>query len=321
MTAPDRSKALDEATRWFARLRDAPIPDEERRRFELWRDENLAHRRAYEEIAGLWDVMDCLEPVTIPGMKLRKSPMRHARRAAALMALAMAGAVVLSLLGIAPWSYERYVTGPGEQRTLLLADGTTVYMNTRTRLAIALDSGERRVRLLEGEALFDVERDETRPFRIDAGASEVRVLGTRFNVRRLEGRADIAVIEGLVAVSPEGAAGDARELHPGEAVSVGGEGVGAVVEADLQAITAWRDGRLIYRGTPLSAVVADLNRYLTDEVRLGDDSIRDLKVTAVIRIEDREAILRALDHSLPIERVTLSNGVTMLYDKRGKSAG
>jgi transmembrane sensor len=83
----------------------------------------------------------------------------------------------------------------------------------------------------------------------------------------------------------------------------------------VASITAWREGRLIYRGTPLAQVVKDLNRYMVDAVRIGDDTLSDMRVTAVIRIEDREAILKALGLALPIDLITLPNGTTMLYEQ------
>ncbi|GAB4121344.1 MAG: FecR domain-containing protein [Rhodothalassiaceae bacterium] len=320
MTANDRETALKEATGWFARLRNPAMADGERAAFEAWCERSLANRRAYEEISGLWDAMDMLEPVSIPGLRVRKSPRRYLPLAAALAAFVLAGAVLFSLLGLAPWSYEHYATGPGEQRTLLLADGTTIYMNTKSRIFIALDKGKRRVRLREGEAIFDVARDEQRPFLVDAGMGRIRVLGTRFQIRRFDKGTDVAVIEGHVAVSAKGDEGTA-ELHAGEAVTVGPQRLGATRNADIQMLTAWRNGHLIYRGTPLHAVIADLNRYLADEVRIGDPAIGDLAVTAVVRIEDRDRILSALGRSLPIEAVTLPNGITMLYDARPREGG
>ncbi|GER08515.1 iron dicitrate transporter FecR [Iodidimonas muriae] len=327
MAHKTRSKALDEATQWFARLRDDAISSDERHAFQIWQTANLAHRRAFEEISALWDSMDGLEPDTAEMQSTTRAnaraPFFKTQIAAALIIGFSALLVGLTHFELTPWSpfwgAEHFQTATGEQRTLFLDDGTTIYLNTHSKVAVRLKDKERHVRLIEGEALFDVQRDPQRPFIVDAGNGRVRVLGTRFNIRMHPDRsADVAVLEGHVDVAPRSGKEVVAsiDLYRGDGTSISTDRIGPVEKVDVARITSWRDGRMIFRGTPLSTVVADLNRYLTDDVRIGDDSLQDITVTAVIRIEDRAAILRALDMSLPVDVVTLPSGVTMLYDDR-----
>ncbi|WP_281301420.1 MULTISPECIES: FecR family protein [unclassified Iodidimonas] len=334
-----RNKALDEATRWFARLRDSDVSEIEQKAFAQWRDENLAHRRAYEEIQALWASMDALEAIPESQKNDRDDEHKDARLEApapqfgphrASRFRPLAAAMVLFLIGFSvfglgqtgviswpqDWRATHYQTAAGEQRTLLLEDGTTIYLNTRSRIAVDFSQKDRHVRLIEGEALFDVRPDAGRPFVVNAGAGTVRVLGTRFNIHLRDEATEIAVMDGHVAVSSQSRPSTPpTQLQGGEGARVSGADVSAKSRIDVASITAWREGRLIYRGTPLAQVVKDLNRYMVDAVRIGDDTLSDMRVTAVIRIEDREAILKALGLALPIDLITLPNGTTMLYEQ------
>jgi len=315
MNSDTRSKALDESTRWFARLRSDTVSEREREEFERWRDASLANRRAYEELQGLWDSMDGLDAAPAP----RPSKSRMAAFSlAGAMAAAVAWFLIAMVAALPPFAPDVYETAAGEQRSLPLADGSTVHLNTRTRVAVDLSDDARHVRMDSGEALFDIAADPDRPFIIDTGTGEIRVLGTRFNVRRRAGSTEVAVIEGKVRVAASNTgvtrgAPASADLTAGQLVQMGADGLSGISAINPGLIASWRDGRLVYRGVPLSEVVSDLNRYLDNGIRIGDSELEALTVTAVIRIEDRESILAALDRSLPLRTVSLASGVTMLY--------
>ncbi|RMD88584.1 MAG: DUF4880 domain-containing protein, partial [Alphaproteobacteria bacterium] len=276
MSDETREKALEEATRWFARLRRDDVSDSDRAAFEAWRSENLAHRRAFDEISGLWSMMDGLEPQPRPARS--RLPGRVPRLAGALVAsllLVVAGLYVAgSAFDIGPWGLPHYRTALGEQRTVTLRDGSRVYLNTQTDMAVAFYDVERHVRLRSGEALFEVAHDPDRPFIVDAGAGRVHVTGTQFNIRLDGEAAAVTVIEGHVDVSRRlDDRGPSAQLVAGEGALVDAAGVSEVKPVDVASITAWREGRLVFRGTPLQQVVADLNRYFAPEIRIGDRSL------------------------------------------------
>ncbi|MFQ5348707.1 MAG: FecR domain-containing protein [Rhodothalassiaceae bacterium] len=319
MSERTREKALEEATRWFARLRRDHVSDSERAAFEAWRAENLAHRRAYDEISGLWSMMDGLEPQPRP-LHCRQ-PGRVPRLAGALVASLLLIVTALYVAGsafdIGPWGLPHYRTTLGEQRTVTLRDGSRVHLNTQTDMTVAFYDVERHVRLRSGEALFEVAPDPDRPFIVDAGAGRVHVTGTQFNIRLDGEAAAVTVIEGHVDVSRRlDDHGPSAQLVAGEGVLVDAAGVSQVAAVDIASVTAWREGRLVFRGTPLRRVVADLNRYFVPEIRIGDPSLADLRLTAVIRLDDRNAILEALEATLPVDVVTLPNGLSVLTERR-----
>ncbi len=315
-----RRKALDEATRWFARLRRDEVSAGDHAAFEAWQSESLAHRRAYREVERLWNMMDGLEPVPIErSLRLTgRWPRLAGALVASLLVLVMGLYVAGSLFDFGPWGMPHYRTAIGERRTVTLSDGSVVHLNTQSDIAVAFYDVERHVRLRSGEALFDVNADPERPFIVDAGAGRIRVTGTAFDVRLDGEAADVAVIRGHVDVLRRGEERQRAEaqLSAGEGVRVDASGVSETAPVDVAAVTAWRQGRLVYRGVPLSRVVDDLNRYFTPPVRIGDASLEDVRLTAVIRLEDRDSILQALQTTLPLTVVTLPNGLTVLYDRR-----
>ncbi|RMF15246.1 MAG: FecR family protein [Alphaproteobacteria bacterium] len=335
MTAPSdpRRHVEEEAARWFARLRNEPVGEESRRAFLAWRDASLAHRRAFHDIESVWADLEQLQPVST-GRPLRVEVRRRQRSGlnprtllVACLAIALLGLGIWQLSGEAPWLWETHETEVGEQRTLMLADGSTVYLNTASRLSVRLTKGRRMVRLARGEALFEVSHDASRPFTVRTPAGGVRVLGTRFDVR-VDGngrRMRVAVLEGRVAVhAPEDdhqkaapAKGDdvtdLPTLTAGQAIEVSARRVTRIAHVDLAALTAWRDGELVFRQAPLARVVTELNRYLPRKIRIADDAAGALPVTAVFRLEDRDAIVEALTAALPVKALSLENGTTVLF--------
>ncbi len=328
----DRDRIAEEAARWFARLQHEKADPELRAAFQRWRSENLAHRRAYAELEEIWRQLDGLMPVETgerltapPKASARKAPwLRRIGRAAAVATVLMiAIAGYLQMTGEAPWLWEQAATARGEQRTLMLDDGSTVYLNTATRLAVRMTKGRRIVRLRQGEALFEVTHDPGRPFLVESPLGTVRVVGTRFDVALNPKRRamQVLVVEGEVAVTPARSDGRARQplaLAPGELAEITDRHVAERRVADVRALVSWRDGYLVFDGSPLREVVDSVNHYLSHPVKIADAEIADLSVTAVIRLEDREAIVRALTTALPVKALRLDNGTTLLFADRAQ---
>ncbi len=326
----DRDRIAEEAARWFARLRHEKADPQLRAAFRQWRSENLAHRRAYAELEEIWRQLDGLMPVETgerlaapPATSVRKVPWRRrmGRVAAVAAALVIGIAGYLQMTGEAPWLWEEVTTARGEQRTLMLEDGSTVYLNTATRLAVRMTKARRIVRLRKGEALFEVTHDPARPFLVEGSLGTVRVIGTRFDVALNPKRRAmrVLVVEGEVAVTPARADGHPRQplaLAPGELAEITDGHVAERRVADVRSLVSWREGYLIFDGSSLREVVDSVNRYLSHPLKIADAEIADLSVTAVIRLEDREAIVRALTTALPVKALRLDNGTTLLFADR-----
>ena len=129
------------------------------------------------------------------------SPRRRVPRAFALAAsIAIAGVTASWLAWLAVQWHSTYATDIGERRTITLQDGSTVDLNARSKVRVRFSDGERDVDLLEGQALFGVAHDASRPFIVRSGAAVVRAVGTQFDVYRKRNGTTVTVVEGRVAV-------------------------------------------------------------------------------------------------------------------------
>lgn len=231
---------------------------------------------------------------------------------------AAAAAIVASVGGAGGWWLLRpapllpateYAAGHAERRVIHLADGSTVTLAADSRVAVRLSAGRRDLRLLQGEALFDVAHDRQRPFVVATAHGEVRAVGTAFDVTLRQGDASVAVVEGVVEIALPSTAGATAEpivkrASKGEQVAFGtatraGQSIGFISQsaaADPTSITAWTRGKLVFRGEPLAQVVATINRYATDQLRITDPRQAATPVYGVVDQGDVGAIRDLIDN-------------------------
>ncbi len=252
MTAKLSKPDIDaEARAWFVRLLQEPTA-RNRATFEAWRQADPAHAEAFRAVALTWEAAE--QPgkrlaeaeadelsVYLKAMDGAKDRRKSSRR------LAGAAVILACLLGTAVW-LERpnmlqdfaadYVSSRGERLEIRLADGSTVLLDADSALADDFSEGERQVRLLRGGAFFEVQHDPQHPFKVIAADGEVRVLGTRFEVRLLEDSGLVTLEQGSVSVTA-GAARAKTVLEPGQQVAFGADGL-APVQSDSLQECVWR---------------------------------------------------------------------------------
>lgn len=228
------------------------------------------------------------------------------------IALAASAIAATVLVAIGVWQAPRgqpqsYATERGEQRALKLEDGSVVYLNTQSRVEVQFSKGLRVIRLLEGEAMFNVEHDAARPFRVMAGPTVIQAIGTRFNVYRSDAGATVSVVEGVVQISPETAAASQAptpRVSAGEQarISADGEIVKRTVP-DLAQIVSWRERRLVFRAERLEDVATQFNRYNVVQLRVEDDGLRGKQITGVFDADDPRSFVQFLqrDTTLAVE--------------------
>lgn len=236
------------------------------------------------------------------------SPLPHAtrdgatagqrRRRARLLAVALPAAAAALLAWQDPaWRTEHIATGPDRRASVELVDGSVVELDTSTRLTVSRHLRSRRVVLQEGRALFDVQPSRWRPFLVDAGSTQVRVLGTAFDVRRRGDDVMVTVLRGRVAVAGNHA--DAT-LQANDQIHVQAGALGSTAPVNATDATAWRHGHLVFDRTPLPEVLAEIARYSGRPVRLGDASLAQLEVSGVYRTANADALLTLLPSFLPV---------------------
>jgi transmembrane sensor len=329
-----------EARAWIIRFDGDVRPDANTlSQFRSWLDTSTLHRQVFREIALVWKDLDRWSefldaPMADTAVSGRKATARLRARlplkiaaAAALGALTLLGGLFYHRLApkiLDPTAFEEYATKIGETRTVALRDGSSVQLDTGTRIAVTFENSFRIVRLRVGEAFFTVSHDAKRPFIVYAGKYAVRAVGTAFSVRTQgETKLDLTVTEGAVQVASLKAAPvdghldyltamtDATSLVPvasGQKLTLqGNEGTVQRQEpARLERDLSWRDGMLIFDNDPLEEVVARINRYSEVRIVISDDRIRALKFGGYFKVGDLPAVLATLNQNfgLKVEKVS-----------------
>ena len=293
------------AADWVARLSGEPV-EADWLAFETWLSADAGHRPAYDRAIALSLSIDDQAPALAERVEsVARRPARTSQTArrtywgAALMSVA-AVAVTFSALHPKPEpKAEIYATAKGERRDIVLSDGTHVALNAASRLSVVMQRDRRELTLASGEAAFQVVHDPARPFVVHLGDRDLRDVGTEFDASRQAGMIRVTVREGMVAVLRPGA-GRSLSLGPGSLLEhKEGSPDTVVMAANPDDAFSWRAGRLIYRARPLSEVVADLNRYGQEEVRVTG-SAANLKFTGVLAIGDQPAMIHRLTGLLPV---------------------
>lgn len=303
--------AIEAATDWFLRLRedDGPATTEA---FRLWREADPSHARAFTEIAAMWNAPEL--SIASQPVPTAVTPARQGRRRWPAV-VAMAAMLALALVqGPRIWvrMQSDYLTDAGESIRQTLPDGSTVTLNTATAIATDFSGGIRQVRLLRGEAFFDVAPDAAHPFVVETRFGRVRVTGTQFSVRLDEDAALVVLREGHVRV--EDADGAQRaDLLPGEMVQILAEGLTPVRQGDVPDRLAWLDGRIEIHDQPLAMAMAELGRYRGGRVTLLAPGAGDIPVSGIFTTSDPEAAIRTLAGAAGLRVRQAPGGYVFLY--------
>lgn len=250
------------------------------------------------------------EPVQLPQHastvhSLRRSSRTPSRLRFAFAAAAVAAIVAIGITFATLRQPDRYITQLGEQRSLTLSDGTRVMLNTASQIEVMMRKDHRGVRLVQGEALFEVARDAARPFDVDAGNAVVRVVGTQLNVDTRPQQTTITVVEGRVALR----SGEAPVLVAGDRLVVSASGRALVTHGvNIDAALAWTRHQLVFEHRPLGEVAEEFNRYNRGRITIESASLRSQEVTGVFQSNNPASFLSFLS-SIP--------GVTIREDGAG----
>ena len=318
MTDPSQPDSSDLASQaaadWFARVRSGGMTPAQQAEFEAWREADPTHAAAYAEMEAVWQATAQFDAERLRRVLPSRRPLNIARRRLAfglgLSAAAIAG-VTWNLWPSDPILQEQVITTrAGERRQVLLADGTMLEINTATRARVRFYADRRMVDMDSGEIMFSVTPDAQRPFLIDAGQTHVRVTGTRFNVRRDGDATSVAVESGSVAVTTGSWwRRQAVNLTAGQGVrKPAGQTLSDIESVDVQALTAWRQGKIVVANAPLAEVTSEMNRYLAQPILLADARLGRLRIAGVFSVDDPSAFLNALPSMVPVEVLRGSDG-------------
>jgi len=326
MTAEYDTAVEKEAAFWFARLRSDELGEEDRARFSRWLAADPAHVSAYADYQGLWSDLDevaasgAILDLRREALKLADQP-RRVRRPRWAPLGAIAAGIAVALIGgwmlvqgptLVPQAVSSngpatYRTEVGERSSITLADGSVVQLNTDSLLEVEYLEGRRGLKLLRGQALFEVAHDRSRPFVVEAGGQQITALGTAFDVHIGAGETRVTLIEGRIEVKRVNGsalfpvAPEVRKLTAGEQLVAPEKRPFVVRVADVEEAVSWREGRVIFSDEPLAQVIEEINRYSNRKVVLGDGDLGDMRVSGVFRPGSADRFVAALEIGFPVE--------------------
>ncbi|MFD0912071.1 FecR family protein [Methylophilus luteus] len=220
--------------------------------------------------------------------------------------MALSLALAVSWLLDPVWHSEDLRTLVGQQANYTLKDGTHVALNTDSVLVVEQHLYSRRLHLKQGEALFTVEHG-WRPLTVYANQTQVRDIGTIFNVRNTAQGAVVTVVEGSVEVRTAHAQ---RILTRDISVTTQ---AGMISESRCSAANiAWQQGRLLFDGTPLADVVAELQRYHRGQIKIADATVAQYRLSGEYDINGIDALLDTLPEIMPLRVERLADATVVI---------
>jgi transmembrane sensor len=321
-----------EAVDWLLRLQSAAAPQGEEAAFLAWMDQDARHVSVFGELfwtsyrawamsssnlANLRNLIEQRFPVAEQAAKTLHPRSRHRIYAVAAsvgLFVSFCAAVVhfgMDSEQIVPFSVAKtavYDTPIGENRTIVLEDASRLTLGGRTRVEVALSKKERTVTLLEGEAYFEVAREQARSFKVHAGTVDVTAVGTAFNINRSNDSSVVTVAEGRVLVTPKTQRSGQTEMHgvylnAGEQTTATQDSVGGVISVrDWPAVISWPTGRLSFRQRPLRDAIGDVNRYAQKPLVLAPE-VGDIAVTGTLMINNIGSWVKSLERAFDLTAV------------------
>lgn len=312
----------EEAITWFVRMHSdqRTLTDEDR--FAQWLKQDARHAKAYALVERLWRAAGPeIKPRALE--KVSHLPSDKPKRSRKVWWTSLAAALVAVVIGL---GYVRhasdtidsgtFATEVGAQRELKLTDGSIVTLNTGSEISVDLSEHQRSIRLVRGEARFQVAKDPARPFVVDAGAAQVRAIGTAFDVRVSDERVAVTLVEGSVEVTPTSEAIDA----PAPAILTAGQQISfdlasrehRLQSVDLERVSAWTRQQLVFDSVPLPAAVEEANRYLETPITVEDPSLAEIRVSGVVRAGNLESFVGSLESSFPVQSIERAGRIVLV---------
>lgn len=314
----------DEAAELLVQRLYGEWSDADQQALETRLEKDSVFAQAYRQAQGAWDSLDThAEAPEV--MEYRAEAMTTIRRANArrwfkpnyrAWGIGAAAAAIALAVGVA-WlfSLEDYKSGEyrtdiGEQRLIELADHSRVTLDANTRIKVRFTDDTRSIVLVGGQAQFSVASDPARPFKVHAGDRTIVALGTVFTVEYVDRSVHVAMLEGKVAVLPPSSASASAtqgmsqsiSLVAGEALKVARDGNATLTpKADLEAVTAWRNGKVIFRTETVSEAVARMNRYSHLQIQVDDAALESKYISGVFEAGDTRGFVSALQRYLPVD--------------------
>lgn len=304
---PPAPEVIEQAAQWAALIDAGELSGEERQAFDEWCAADPLHHRTLDRMRAFdTRVAEDLDRDALAAVQKRRRNRRAGGTMLGIVAVAVAGWTGMQ----SDYFRDRfpdYQSGRGELRTVALEDGSEIVIDTSGAVDVDMARAERRVRLIRGQLLAQVAKDNGRPFTIETVDGTATALGTRFMVRREARYTLVTVLESRVRVCPREAQNGVacRILAPGERVRVTAAQLSAEIPVDPSTAALWSSGWLEADDRDVAEVLAELSRYSEHPIRFDAGSLRGVKVTGSfpLRDVDRAATGIAQSAALRVDRV------------------
>ncbi|MCQ8879722.1 FecR domain-containing protein [Pseudoalteromonas shioyasakiensis] len=299
----NNTPSFEQAMQWLLRLQDNPS-QEQLKQWQQWRQSDPENSRVFNQCLALDAKLNNLPPQTVDNLlallSTKEQQLRWPKR------VALAASIAVAFVGISfymqPSSEDIYSTAIGETSSFTLADGSEVMLDSNTSLSVHYDDHQRRVELHQGQAVFDVTKQLNRPFSVAVDEITVTVLGTRFNVNRVEDDAIISVEHGKVSV-----------FDPtfGNILLLAEQGYYSYDDREVtltnKPFALWQHGQIRFANTPLNHAIEQLNRYQVKQLQLGQAELARLTLSGTFQLDDIAITAQLLPKILPVEVVEKRN--------------
>ncbi|PHR61039.1 MAG: hypothetical protein COA43_05180 [Robiginitomaculum sp.] len=329
-----------EAMAWIAQLDGPNASEKDLAAFREWVSRSPIHEQEILALNSLWQDLNMLTDMAEPirhadsvSKKLRKQKRGQHRIRNAFGTVAMCMSLVL-----VAFSYNNFNKAPlpeqsisvsmpiimtskiGEQKQYTLSDGSVLTLNTNSQVEIDYSKEQRKIRILQGEALFDVYHDTSRPFLVYAGDSVVRAVGTKFSVHLRDIGIEVTVSEGIVELATIPAASPLKPIDkaPIKLAKIGlvraGQGASfqkseAIItplsQMKIDAKLSWQNGLLTFTGETLAEVIHEVSRYTAMEIIIENPEIRKMRFGGVFKSGEIEDLFNVLETSFNIKVIPI----------------
>lgn len=313
------------AARWAVR-RDRGLSAAESIDYELWLAADPRHAAAMQRTSAAWSLLDRIpESAAAPILAAATRRRSFWRRTVTFGSLAAAAALAVGLfVWSRPLPADPTLSAPAlsattTPRLVTLSDGTVVQLNTGGAVVEEFTADTRHVTLTRGEAHFAVAKNPARPFIVQAGALQVRAVGTAFNIHLQSAAVDVIVTEGRVQLTT--GTPDAPALNAGERATLRRAAAGptlVVARIDAAAITqtlAWREPLMRLGGATLAELAAEFERATGRRLVLADPTLADLRFGGRFRTDDIDGFTHLLATTLDLDVERAADGAIVLRKK------
>ena len=294
------SRVAEQAVHWLLEMQQGTLTPRQQAAWQQWLNAHSEHQRAWEQIQQVNQRLRGM-PSPLAHAALNAPTLRSRRQALKLLLILGAGsAAVWSLRQqhILPPLSADYRSPVGQRRTVRLADGSQLQLNTGSAVDVHIDGQQRLVRLLEGEILLTARAGQT-PLRVLTGQGLLSSQAARLNVRQFNDHTQLAVLDGQVDVMPNSYSGLPLSVEAAHQVNFTRKGWDSPRPTDANS-GAWADGMLVAAHMRLEDFLGELGRYRRGQLNC-DPQVANLLLSGSYPLDDSERILDLLEVSLPVK--------------------